>query len=115
MARVLLVEDDVAFRGLVTRIFTEWGHDVVEAGSVEEALACAVARRPETVVADIGLPDGNGFDLTVQLLALPCPMRVIVVSSDRGAGNGQAAQRVGAIRFFPKDEMFDGALRRLLG
>jgi DNA-binding response OmpR family regulator len=112
---VLVVEDDLAFRGLVKQIFVEWGHEVVEAGSVEEALACAVSRRPETVVADIGLPDGNGFDLTVQLLTLPWTIRVIVVSSDRSAGNDRAARRVGAIRFFPKDEMFGSAFRELLG
>jgi DNA-binding response OmpR family regulator len=112
--RILVVEDDPAFRALVLREFTRWGHDVVGAGTVAEALVVADAERPDTVIADIGLPDGNGFDLTSELLTLTWPMRVIVVSSDHGAGNHQAALQAGAIRFIPKEELFGAAARSLI-
>jgi CheY-like chemotaxis protein len=114
MSRVLVVEDDPDFRALAVRQLTAWGHEIVEAGSVAEALTRATARRPDRAVVDIGLPDGNGFDLTVQLLALPWPMRVIVVSTDNSAGNQTAAQRAGAVRFFPKQDLFSVAARHLI-
>ena len=111
---VLVVEDDPDFRALAVRKLRAWGHEVVEAAGVAEALTRAGERRPDKAVVDIGLPDGNGFDLTVELLALPWPMRVIVVSSDSSAGNQTAAQRAGAIRFVPKQDLFSDAARQLI-
>ncbi|MCW2994569.1 MAG: response regulator receiver protein [Conexibacter sp.] len=114
MVVVLVVEDDPDFRGLMVQILHGWGHDVVEAGNVAEAMARVAERRPHTVVTDIGLPDGNGFELTQQLLALPGDMRVIVISSDSSAGNRNAALRAGAIGFLAKNELFSVGMQRLI-
>ena len=112
---VLVVDDDVAFRGLATRILASWGHVVVgEAGTVAEALARTVELEPHTVLADIGLPDGDGFALTYDLRALPRPPRVVLISSDSDVANGPAADRVGACGFVPKDELPGGVLRDLI-
>jgi CheY-like chemotaxis protein len=111
---VLVVDDNAPFRDLARRVLVSWGHDVIEAGSVAEALVRAVARRPDTALVDIGLPDGDGFDLTERLLGLPWPIRVVVISTDSDAGNGFAAQRAGASGFFPKDELLTAALRHLV-
>ena len=113
---ILVVDDDVAVRGLVVRILRSWGHAVIgEAGSVAEALTYAEAQRPDTVLVDIGLPDGDGFSLTRQLRAKSCAMRVVVFSSDADRANGAAAHRAGAVGFLPKDELSSPALRRLIG
>jgi CheY-like chemotaxis protein len=114
-ALVLVVDDNLAFRGLARRILTSWGHDVIEAASVAEALARAAELRPEIVLADIGLPDGDGFSLTEQLLELPWRMRVVLISTDSDAGNGFAAERAGACGFFPKDELLSTELQQLIG
>jgi len=111
---VLVVDDDVDFRSLLTRIVTGWGHDVIEAGSVSEALARATEQRPGTALVDIGLPDGNGFDLTRQLVGMSWPIRVVLISTDTGTGNGHAARRAGAIGFLPKDELLSKEIRRLI-
>jgi CheY-like chemotaxis protein len=112
---VLVVDDDDAFRGLVTRILRGWGHVVIaEVGSVAEALTQVEALRPDTVLVDIGLPDGDGFDLTRQLSAKPWPMRVVLFSSDADCANAAGADRAGAVGFLPKDEMSGLAMRRLV-
>jgi CheY-like chemotaxis protein len=111
---VLVVDDNASFRGLAARILAGWGYEVIEAGSIPEALACAEERRPRTVLVDIGLPDGDGFALTQQLVALPSSPRVVLVSTDADAGNRLAAHRVGAIGFLPKDELLGDALRGML-
>lgn len=112
---VLVVDDDVAFRDLAARILVSWGHVVVgEAGSVAEAMARTVELEPDTVLADIGLPDGDGFALTHDLQALPHPPRVVLISSDSDAANGPAARRVGASGFVPKDELPGGFMRHLI-
>lgn len=113
-ALVLVVEDDADFRRLVARMLDSWGLAVVEAGTVGEALSRATDLQPDTVVTDVGLPDGDGFDLTRRLLELPWEVRVIVISSDSGAGNRQAAQRAGAVGFLSKDASFHVAMRELV-
>lgn len=112
---VLVVDDDAGFRDLAARILTGWGHLVIgEAGSVAEALAQALRLQPDTVLVDIGLPDGDGLALTEQLVALPWAVRVVLISSDADRATAQAAQRAGADCFVPKDELSSATLRQLI-
>ena len=112
---VLVVDDDAEFRDLATRILTSWGHAVIgEAGSVAEALAQAAKLRPDIVLVDIGLPDGDGFSLTEQLVAMPWAVRVVLISSEADRTSVRAAQRAGADSFLPKDELSSVALRQLI-
>ena len=113
---ILVVDDDVAIRGLVVRILRSWGHVVVgEAGSVAEALVRADELRPAIALVDIGLPDGDGFSLTRQLRTRSWAMRVVLFSSDADRANVAAADRAGAVGFLPKDELSSRALHRLIG
>jgi CheY-like chemotaxis protein len=113
---VLVVDDDIAFRDLAVRTLRSWGHSVVgEAGTVAEALERTSALRPDTVLVDIGLPDGDGFDLAHRLVVLPWQPRVVLISTDSDPANHGAAERAGAAGFVPKDEVLDGGLRNLLG
>jgi CheY-like chemotaxis protein len=112
---ILVVDDDAAVRGLVVRILRSWGHVVIsEAGSVAEALRCAETLHPDTVLVDIGLPDGDGFALTRELRTRLRVPRVVVFSSDADRANAAAAERAGAVAFLPKDELSSPALQRLL-
>ena len=112
---VLVVDDDASFRNLATRVLAGWGHAVIgEACGAQEALARAAELQPDTALVDIGLPDADGFWLTEQLRALPCPVRVVLISSDGDVANALAAERAGASGFFPKDELAGSALRRLI-
>jgi CheY-like chemotaxis protein len=112
---VLVVDDDAAFRDLAARVLTGWGHVVVgEAGNVAEALERAAALRPQAALVDVGLPDGDGFDLARRLVALPWPVRVVLISTDADRAGASAARRAGARGFVPKDELPGRELRRLL-
>lgn len=115
MPTVLVVDDDPAFRDLAARLLRDWGHRVVgEAGTVAEALVRAAESWPEAALVDVALPDGNGFDLAVRLVSLPRPVRVVLVSADGDPAFAAAAHRAGAAGFFPKDQLTDAALRRLI-
>lgn len=112
---VLVVDDDPDFRRLATRVLTGWGHTVLaEAGGVEDALAEVARTRPDVVLVDIGLPDGDGFDLTARLRSMPSPPQVVLVSSDTSAVNAATAERVGARGFVAKVDLLEDRLRRLL-
>ena len=112
---VLVVDDDASFRTLAARTLTSWGFVVVgEAGTVAEAVAGTNELRPDLVLVDIGLPDGDGFELTQRLVALPWKPRVVLVSSDSDAANEAVARRNGAVGFVPKEELPGASLRNLL-
>ncbi len=112
---VLIVDDDAEFRDLATRILTSWDHAVIgEAGSVAEALAQATIIRPDIVLVDIGLPDGDGCWLTEQLVALPWAVRVVLIAAQADRTGVQAAQRAGTDSFWAKDERSSVALRQMI-
>jgi CheY-like chemotaxis protein len=112
---VLVVDDDVAFRRLASRMLTVLGLTVVsEAGTVAAALAACDEFRPEAALVDIGLPDGDGVSLAAAMTALPWRPRVLLTSSDAEATDEPTARRAGAVGFIPKDQLPNGSVRGLL-
>ena len=55
---VLIVEDDDAIRQFVRSSLASEGWHVYEAATVQRGLIEAGTRRPDLVIADLGLPDG---------------------------------------------------------
>ena len=62
LIRVLVVDDTLANRWVLTRILEENGYKVVEGETAADAVRLA-ADRPDLIVLDVRLPDGNGFEL----------------------------------------------------
>lgn len=61
--RLLVVEDDVALGQILVRGLSEDGYAVDLAGGVVDARHSASSHHYDTMVIDIGLPDGSGLDL----------------------------------------------------
>jgi signal transduction histidine kinase/ActR/RegA family two-component response regulator len=68
--RVLVVDDELDARDLLTRILTECNAEVYAAGSAQEALALVESVRPNVLVTDIGMPDVDGYELLKRVRAL---------------------------------------------
>jgi two-component system response regulator DevR len=112
---VLLVDDDLVFRGLARRVLTEAGLDVVgEAGTVAEAITAANELRPSAALVDVQLPDGCGLSLARMLRALHWHPRVVLTSMDPDAVDDQDVVAVGAVAFVPKSELLSAPLGDLL-
>jgi two-component system KDP operon response regulator KdpE len=60
---VLLVEDDRHIRRFLRAALEPEGWRVFETETVRDGLADAAARKPELVIVDLGLPDGDGIEL----------------------------------------------------
>jgi CheY-like chemotaxis protein len=113
--RVLVVDDDAAFRELASDLLGKLGLDVAgAAGTFGDGAAAAEALRPDAALVDVGLPDGDGLELAQRLAALPWSPRVVITSSDADAVTDDAARALGAVAFLPKTELADGRLRPLL-
>ena len=110
---VLVVDDDPRFLSLAVRMLAEAGvHVSGTAATVAEALAAARSLKPEAVLVDVELPDGNGVDLGRELVALPWAPRVVLTSTDRDAVPGPRGD--GEPPFVPKEDLPTTPLRSLL-
>lgn len=59
---VLVVEDEKQIRRFVRASLEEEGCRVFEAGTLASGLVEAGERKPDLIMLDLGLPDGNGVD-----------------------------------------------------
>ena len=111
---VLVVDDDDRFRALARRVLDECGYrPLSEASSVADALRQATRHRPDLALVDIGLPDGNGLELSERLVRSPWAMRVVLVSADADATTQAAAARAGALGFVAKADLSCATLHAL--
>ncbi|HWP42717.1 MAG TPA: response regulator [Blastocatellia bacterium] len=69
--RVLIVEDSLDTLEMMQALFAAMGCDVVTADSAEAALELAVARTPNIIISDIGMPNADGYELLERLRRLP--------------------------------------------
>jgi CheY-like chemotaxis protein len=69
--RILLVEDNMDMRELVSNGLTALGYEVMVARNGREAVELATAQLPDLLVMDIMLPDMNGLEVTSQIRKNP--------------------------------------------
>jgi CheY-like chemotaxis protein len=113
--RVLVVDDDAAFRELASSLLRGLDLNVAgEAATFADGASAAEALRPDAALVDVGLPDGDGLELARLIAALPWSPRVVITSSDADAATDGRASALGAVAFIPKTALADSALRELL-
>lgn len=84
VARVLVVDDDLACRVLAALLLEHAGHSPTAVASVERALERLVDAKVDVVVTDLIMPGRNGLDL-LRLMGerrLPQPVVVMTGSDD---------------------------------
>jgi two-component system KDP operon response regulator KdpE len=62
--QVLVVEDDAQMRRFLRTTLTALDYRVREATTASEALVAVTTHNPDVILMDLGLPDGDGIDLT---------------------------------------------------
>ncbi|WP_425228873.1 response regulator [Sphingomonas sp.] len=100
-ATVLIVDDELYIRRLLTATLARAGYQIEEAGDAKQALALAERVKPELVLLDLGLPDRDGLEL-VQPLRRGGKAAVVVVSAREGTEDKVAALDLGADDYVTK-------------
>jgi DNA-binding response OmpR family regulator len=120
-ARVLVLDDDPSIRAICAEVLRSQGYDVLEAGTCAEARRLVLERRPQVVLVDVQLPDGDGFSLLESLAEQRArePFGAVFLSA-----RGETADKVRGLRLGADDYLtkpfdaqelvarIDGVLRR---
>ncbi len=79
MANILIIEDDPSIRELVILSLGTVGHRVFSAAAAREGLNAIRENRPDLVILDAGLPDGDGFSLLPRIISTCTPVIMLTV------------------------------------
>jgi DNA-binding NtrC family response regulator len=82
--KILLIDDDSAFRQVMANELRRLGYDTSSAASGEEAVRAISAIDPEVVLLDLRLPGMNGID-TLKAVHEKCPAAEIIMLTGHGS------------------------------
>jgi two-component system cell cycle response regulator DivK len=104
MAKILIVEDDVAIRSVLTRLLRGSGYEVVAAGDGARGVGMAREEQPDLILMDLGLPILNGWQATARIKALPATAHIpiIVLTAYALAEDRERSMRAGCDDFETK-------------
>lgn len=103
--KVLMIEDHPIVRDGCRLIFNRRSDfELTEASTAEEGIAANRESRPDVIVLDLGLRDGNGFDMIPVLLADNEAARIVIFSMNETARFVIRALDMGARGYITKND-----------
>ncbi len=112
--KILVVDDDDAFRSLVIDILSEGDYHLLEAGNGEAALEVLSTQDVDLVLTDQQMPGMGGLELARRVLAAAEPPSVILMTAFGTIPNAMEAVRLGATDYLTKPLESPAALRSLV-
>jgi two-component system KDP operon response regulator KdpE len=108
----LVVEDEPQMRRFIRASLSSHGYRLVEAERASEAIMLTTSHNPELILLDLGLPDGDGIDLTRELRGW-CQTPIIVISARGREEDKVAALDAGADDYLTKPFSVNELLARM--
>jgi len=101
---ILIIEDDVTQRGLLSRVLEREGYDTLGVGHGEMGMRAIVEYAPQMVLLDLSLPGMDGFEICRRLRndPLTATLPVIVITAHTSMEDMVAALDAGADDFLAK-------------
>ena len=104
MSKILIIDDEVQIRTLLTRMMELEGYDVCQAGDCRAALKQLELQNPDVVLCDVFLPDGNGVDLLLAIKKAAPNVEVILLTAHGNIPDGVQAIKNGAFDYITKGD-----------
>lgn len=82
-ATILIVEDDRQIRRIIRNILVPLKYNILEAATAKAALSIEAAERPDLLLLDLGLPDGDGLSVIQQIRKERMTPIIVVSARDR--------------------------------
>lgn len=103
-ANILLIDDENSLRELLARLIRLEGFDVVQAASLAAGRQALAKNRPDIVLCDVKLPDGNGVDFVSELKAAHPDIEIALLTAYGNIPDGVQAMRTGAFDYLVKGD-----------
>ena len=112
MATILVVDDELGIRALLSEILADEGHTIELAENAAQARACRERIRPDLVLLDIWMPDVDGITLLKEWgSSAQLTMPVIMMSGHGTIDTAVEATKFGAMAFLEKPITLQKLLR----
>jgi DNA-binding NtrC family response regulator len=103
MANILVVDDELGIRDLLSEILNDEGHNIELAENAAQARAARARARPDLVLLDIWMPDTDGVSLLKEWSSAGAlTMPVIMMSGHATIDTAVEATKIGAHSFLEK-------------
>ena len=112
-ARLLVIDDELTILELLSESLRFAGFDVVSAANGTEAVRAAARERPDLVLLDVMLPDGDGFEVLRQIRARGPRIPVIFLSARGTVHDRVAGLTLGGDDYITKPFSLDEVLARI--
>src|SRR2546429_6824933 len=112
-ARLLVVDDEETILELLSGSLRLAGFELITAASGMEALRAAAASRPDLILLDVMMPDGDGFEVVRRLRSSGPGVPVIFLSARDGVRERVAGLALGGDDYITKPFSLDEVLERI--
>ncbi|MFV1957515.1 MAG: sigma-54-dependent transcriptional regulator, partial [bacterium] len=102
MGVLLVVEDDLDFRDLISLVFQDSGHDVDVVEDGDTAIRMVCERKYDVVLADLVLPRLSGMDVLRETKANSHDTEVIIMTAHGSMDHAIQAMKLGAFDYLEK-------------
>ena len=104
MSKILVVDDEVQIRTLLSRMLELEGYEVCQAGDCRTALKQLEFQSPDVVLCDVFLPDGNGVDLVSSVKKTTPNVEIILLTAHGNIPDGVQAIKNCAFDYITKGD-----------
>lgn len=105
--KLLLVDDDEVFRGVLAKALSRRGYSVQTAHDVESALDSIAAEPPDYALVDLCLPGPSGLALVDRLARTSPQTRIVVLTGYASIATAVEAVKLGAMHYLTKPVQTD--------
>jgi two-component system sensor histidine kinase/response regulator len=111
--KILIVEDNIHIQGYAKTVLENAGYVIIACGTAAEARKSFWQSRPDLVIVDIGLPDGNGLDLVRELRGPDADVAFMFLTASSDLQTRLECFRLGAMDYIPKPFAVEELLARV--
>ena len=111
--KILIIDDSKSTNKILTNMFQAKGFQCFNAFSLQEARDILKETTVDYVMLDINLPDGNGYELIIELQHTP--EKIFVITSEHDKQFMEVSYQKGVIDFIVKDKNFFYKIKQIIG
>ncbi len=104
---LLIVDDSANVRLMIREVLVETDCEIYECSDGFSAIEHYKKNRPDVVLMDIKMKNLNGLIATKRILELDSKAKIIIVSNYDDDFMRAETKRVGAIKYFTKEEIYE--------